>query len=139
MSEDVLLVEYLNAGSRRAFSAIYDKYVGMVRSYALKMLGDDSLADDVVQFVFLKLWEKRESIDSVKNLPAWLYVVAKNCVYKELSSRHFSEDRGVAAEAWDAGCEACCLIHSVPSHSHKRIYYPDPRPVRENGFIRRRP
>ena len=38
MKSDSLLIIELNSGSRKAFSAIYDKYAGMVYSYACSIL-----------------------------------------------------------------------------------------------------
>lgn len=84
MKSDSLLVIQLNAGSKKAFSALYDKYAGMVYSYAWSVLKDRILAEDITQFCFMQLWEHRETVSAYKNLPAWLYVMARNAVYKEI-------------------------------------------------------
>ena len=83
MKSDSLLIIQLNAGSKKAFSALYDKYAGMVYGYAWSILKDRILAEDITQFCFMQLWEHRESISAYKNLPAWLYVTARNAIYKE--------------------------------------------------------
>ena len=84
MKSDSLLIIELNSGSRKAFSAIYDKYAGMVYSYACSILKDRDLAEDISQFCFMQLWEHRETISAHRNLPAYLYVTARNAIYKEL-------------------------------------------------------
>ena len=81
---DYILIAKLNASSKQAFGEIYDKYVTMVYSFALSVIHDESIAEDITQLVFVRLWEHRESISSEKNLPAWLYVTARNAVFKEL-------------------------------------------------------
>ncbi len=58
-----------------------------VKNFLYYKLGDVALAEDLVQEVFLKAWEKRDSIrlDTVKSL---LYTIAAN-----LANNHFSSGR----------------------------------------------
>ena len=44
---------------------------------------DKILAEDITQFCFMQLWEHKETVSAYKNLPAWLYVTARNAIYKE--------------------------------------------------------
>lgn len=83
MSEDRMLIVQMNAGSKKAFASLYDKYVSMVYGYVYSLLRDSTLAEDITQFCFMKLWEHRSIIAQDRNLPAWLYVTARNAVYKE--------------------------------------------------------
>ncbi|HEX3009496.1 MAG TPA: RNA polymerase sigma-70 factor [Bacteroidales bacterium] len=62
-----------------AFRTIFDTYYESIRNFVYFKTGDMSLAEDVVQEVFLKLWDKRNEIqqETVKSL---LYVMAYNSV-----------------------------------------------------------
>lgn len=84
MKEDQILVEQLNASSMEAFSALYDKYAGMVFNFTLSILKDDGISEDITQSCFALMWSRRASISPDGNLPAWLYVVARNAVFKEV-------------------------------------------------------
>lgn len=84
MKEDQILVEQLNASSVEAFSALYDKYAGMVFNFTLAILKDDCISEDITQSCFALMWSRRASISPDGNLPAWLYVVARNAVFKEV-------------------------------------------------------
>jgi len=46
--------------------------------YALSIVLDTALAEDVLQDVFIKLWTKRDELDSVKNREAWCVRVVRN-------------------------------------------------------------
>ena len=81
---DYILIARLNASSKLAFGELFDKYVGMVHAFASSLIRDESTAEDITQLVFVKLWEHRKGIDPDGNLPAWLYVTARNAVFKEL-------------------------------------------------------
>ena len=84
MEQDYILIAKLNASSKQAFSVLYEKYVDMVFSFVVSLMNDSSVAEDITQFVFIQLWEHRKDISSQKNLPAWLYVTARNAAYKEI-------------------------------------------------------
>ena len=84
MKEDQILIEQLNASSMKAFSALYDKYAGMVFNFTLSILKDDCISEDITQSCFALMWSRRASISPDGNLPAWLYVVARNAVFKEV-------------------------------------------------------
>lgn len=84
MKEDQILIEQLNASSMEAFSALFDKYAGMVFNFTLSILKDDCISEDITQSCFALMWSRRASISPDGNLPAWLYVVARNAVFKEV-------------------------------------------------------
>ncbi len=71
------------------FRAIFDDYYESIRSFAYYKTGSVDLADDVVQEVFLKLWNIRSSVrnDTVKTL---LYTIATNLI-----KNHFKHQRVV--------------------------------------------
>lgn len=81
--EDALLLFQLNEGSSYAFDSLYEKYWSNVVDEAYKRLGDKDEAKDIAQEVFTALWiRSRET--PIENLPAWLYAVTRNQVYKLL-------------------------------------------------------
>lgn len=84
MKEDQILIEQLNASSVEAFSALYEKYAGMVFNFTRSILKDDAISEDITQSCFALMWSRRASISPDGNLPAWLYVVARNAVFKEV-------------------------------------------------------
>lgn len=84
MKEDQILIKQLNASSIEAFSALYDKYAGMVFNFTRSILKDDAICEDITQSCFGLMWSRRETISPDGNVAAWLYVVARNAVFKEV-------------------------------------------------------
>lgn len=80
---DRSMVFRLMEGDEHAFTALYDRYVSMVYNYVSSMLKDATLAKDITQFCFMQMWEHRRTLDPDRNVAAWLYVTARNMVYKE--------------------------------------------------------
>ena len=63
------------------FSNIYINHKKPVYHYALKMVQSSMTAEDIVQNVFLKLFEKMDSIKSFDSIRFWLLKSARNEVY----------------------------------------------------------
>lgn len=55
--------------------------------YALSIVSDDELAKDIVQEVFIKLWNQRERLAEIKNIEAWSMTLTRNQSLDKLRSR----------------------------------------------------
>ena len=76
---DVELLRNIVAGNRPAFSEFYDLYSGLLFSIALKILNDSREAEDVVQEVFLQIWNRADSFDPALGKPStWAATLARN-------------------------------------------------------------
>jgi RNA polymerase sigma-70 factor, ECF subfamily len=64
----------LAAGDERAFAAVYDQFAARMFRVALRNLGSREDAEDVVQEVFLATIRSRERLNTVRDLPAYLFV-----------------------------------------------------------------
>ena len=58
-----------------AFNTLYWRYHTAIYANALKLLKDPVIAEDIVQDVFITLWEKRHLIDPSQDIAGWLFVV----------------------------------------------------------------
>lgn len=76
--EKTLLLDAIAAGDEAAFSRIYDHYQPGVRTYVVRLVKIPELADDLVQDIFIKLWEKRKTLPEVKCFSAFLFTIARN-------------------------------------------------------------
>jgi RNA polymerase sigma-70 factor (ECF subfamily) len=62
-----------------ALSALYNRYGSTVFGVGLKLLGDRSAAEELVQEVFLKVWRSSRAFDSSRgSFSTWLYRVTRN-------------------------------------------------------------
>ena len=86
----------LRDGSKAAFDALYNQFVGKVHNFIQKISGDSALAEDITQEVFIKLWRRREELNSALNIESWLFVCAKNQFLNEI--RHRRHQDAFAAE-----------------------------------------
>ncbi|WP_236978399.1 RNA polymerase sigma factor [Membranihabitans maritimus] len=80
-----LLVKKLKSGNRKAFEEIYYNLHQAIYANILKLIKDKTTAQDLLQEVFVVLWEKRKSLDSNKPLSNWLFVVSFNLSINQLN------------------------------------------------------
>ncbi len=73
-------------GDKNAFKLLYDLYWQQVYAVALQWLKSTWKAQDVVQEVFYKIWQRREKITEVRDLKAYLVVMARNEIFSALKS-----------------------------------------------------
>lgn len=55
--------------------------------FAFKMLGDQDEAQDIVQEVFIKVWNKREEMDQLENMEAWCMRITRNLSLDKIKSK----------------------------------------------------
>jgi RNA polymerase sigma-70 factor (ECF subfamily) len=71
-------------GDDRAFAIIVRSYQTPVYNYVLRMVGDRSLAEDLTQEVFLRVYQGLPRFSSRSKFTTWLFQVTKNRVLDEL-------------------------------------------------------
>ena len=77
--------------TRKGYEQVVRRYRHRVYGYAYHMLGEAEEAADVTQEVFLRLWRRRETVESGRVLP-WLLSVTRNACIDSLRRRKRAQD-----------------------------------------------
>lgn len=72
------LLPLLTEGDRLAFKQLYTSYYRSIFGHALKFTKSADLAEDIVQDVFLKIWENRAMLSEVQHFKSYLFAICKN-------------------------------------------------------------
>src|SRR5690606_9828901 len=72
------ILPLLKAGDRKAFEAIYRLYSNNLYIIAYSYISDKYLAEDLVQEVFVRLWENRERLNISSNINGYLFMMIRN-------------------------------------------------------------
>jgi RNA polymerase sigma-70 factor (family 1) len=78
---DLTLLQQLQRGEVSAFSSLYHQHSKTLYRKIVWMVNDEEVAKELLQDLFLKLWESREKIDLTKPFRSFLYTIAVNLVY----------------------------------------------------------
>jgi len=80
-AEDLRLVETLREGAEGAYEELIQRFQQPVYALALRLLGDQGEACDVVQEVFLKVFRNIGSFRGQSSLKTWMYRITVNEAY----------------------------------------------------------
>jgi RNA polymerase sigma-70 factor (family 1) len=89
--DDQELIRLLGEGSKEAFHLLYVRYGSKIRKFARSYLKQEQDSEELVQDVFLKLWDKKEMLDSLGNLRAFIYKIAVNSIYDFIRRKNIEQ------------------------------------------------
>ncbi len=90
------LLENTGRGDRASFRQLYERYSGVLFSTAYKVLNDQAESEDVLQDVFVQIWDKARLYDRTRGKPlTWALTLTRNKSIDRLRSvqrRHRLKD-----------------------------------------------
>jgi RNA polymerase sigma-70 factor (family 1) len=78
------ILPQLASGGEKAFRKVYEKYNPMLRFFCLRYCNDKENANDVVQEVFVKLWEAHLTFKDETALRSYLFKTARSLCLNQL-------------------------------------------------------
>ena len=78
---DITVLHELQKGNVSAFNDLYHQYSRTLYRKILWMVNDEEIAKELLQDLFMKLWENREKVDTSKSFRSYLYTITVNLVY----------------------------------------------------------
>jgi RNA polymerase sigma-70 factor (family 1) len=85
------IIEQLRDGSKDAFRLMFDEVGPKIYAFALSYLKNEFEAEELLQEVFLKLWEVRSSLDSSRNLKSFLFKICINLIYDFIRRKNIEQ------------------------------------------------
>lgn len=82
--DEKALLQQISTGDAKAFSTIFHRYSPKVYNYALKIVKSESLAEEITQEIFVKIWNLEDQLTQIENLEAYLRVLTRNHTLKVL-------------------------------------------------------
>lgn len=86
-TKNIKLLERLKNGDMLAFDTIYKQYCTRLYGFVLKIIKQESDAEEIVQQVFVKIWESRLSINTNSSFDSYLFTIAYNNTVSLLRKR----------------------------------------------------
>lgn len=123
-----LLTRVARDRDRTAFAAVYDRLSPRVYGFLLKLLGNRTDADDVLQETFLQVWNQAERFDPTRaNVNGWMLMIARSRAADRLRKRSASKraaesvsepavssDPGEKLEAADTAGQVLAALSRIP-------------------------
>ena len=117
-------IQYNN--DQKAFQQIYYLLYNKLYHFSFSYTRSKQSAEEIVNDVFLSLWQKREELGSIRNIHVYLYVAVKNASLNFLRRNKITEpvsidDLSVAHLSFRMNPEIACLDKELSVKVHKAI------------------
>jgi RNA polymerase sigma-70 factor (ECF subfamily) len=110
--QDEALLGRLAAGDAAALSQLYDRHAGAVFSLVARIVGDRQVAEDLLQEVFVRVWQRAGTYQGARGKPlTWVLGIAHNIAIDEVRRRR---RRPVESDDRDEEGQNT-LLHSLPA------------------------
>lgn len=83
METDLKYVEGLRIGSYRDFTRLYELYAPRLYAFVFSLTHSETMAKEVVQETFIRVWMHRAQLDPDQSFKAYLFTIAKNRLLNE--------------------------------------------------------
>lgn len=81
------LVKRIAGGDRLAIKVLFSRHQVRVYRFALRLLRDEGMAEDVISDVFMDLWRQADRFEARASVSTWLLAIARNKAYSLLRKR----------------------------------------------------
>ena len=82
---DPKIIKRLSDGDQSAFRVVFEHYYPRVSEFIRRIVKSDSLAEDITQDIFVKIWERREIFGvEVQSFDKYIYVMSRNAALNAL-------------------------------------------------------
>ncbi|WP_291529827.1 RNA polymerase sigma-70 factor [Bacteroides sp. UBA939] len=89
--DDKELVALVKEGNNDAFSSLYRQYWGKVYNFSKLYIRSAQEVEEIVQEVFVKVWETRDRLDEAENFKGYLFIITRNLIFNNFR-KSFNED-----------------------------------------------
>ena len=87
LDAEIALLQRVAQGDRVSFETLYDRFSGVLFSTAYRVLNNQEAAEDVLQDVFIQIWEKAPLYDPARGKPmTWAVTLTRNKAIDRLRS-----------------------------------------------------
>lgn len=84
---DNQLVTRVRLNDKNAFKVLYDRYSKKIYFFSLKYIRNTVEAEELVQSVFINVWENRRSLDPDNSVKSYIYKSAINYIFNYLKKK----------------------------------------------------
>jgi RNA polymerase sigma-70 factor (family 1) len=111
--KDRELVSSLRQGDAEAFNKLFQKYSNRIYGFSLRYLKSEPDAEELVQNVFIKIWENRKTLKKDASFKSYLFTIAYNDILKFFRSKSYHQ----------AYVREAIAVANIEDNSAERIDY----------------
>lgn len=104
--KDTGILAAIAQDDERAFNSLFVEYHQQLGHFVFSVTRSKELSEEIIQDVFVKLWENRQQLPSVKNFPAYLFIITRNHTLNAIRKQVQAKEKQAAiAEHYELSTE----------------------------------
>lgn len=108
------LVAVAESRCKVSFAQVFSYFAPRLRSYALKQMGNEALAMELVQDTMSNVWQKAHLFNAEKGSPStWIFTIARNIRFDMLRKLQNRKEDICAEDLWPVLCEQTADANEV--------------------------
>ena len=140
----VQMVSYLSdvaqTRNKSSFAKIFNYFAPRLRSYALKQMGSDAQAMELVQDTMSNVWQKAHLFNAEKGSPStWIFTIARNIRFDMLRKLQNRKEDVCSDDLWPVLCEQTADLNEAPLDEQVTLeqigYLFEELPVKQKAVI----
>lgn len=80
------LLQRVAQGDQSAFTQLFHRYQRRIYDIAVRLTHSTTIAEEMVQDIFMTIWLRRSELEQIRDVEAYLFIVARNEAYRTLKS-----------------------------------------------------
>ncbi len=100
---DSQLILRIQAGNTEAFETLFTRYRQVITTHIARIVRDGTVAQDLVQEVFLRVWTRADQWDGRGKVKSWVYRIATNLTLNHLRSEKRRPQQSFETLTYDPG------------------------------------
>jgi len=100
---EIKILQQLKLGNRQSYSRLFETYYPVLCAFAFKYLSDLDTSKEIVQDLFVSIYERRSSLVINTSLKSYLFQSVKNRAYNYLSKKRTEEKHHKLISLQDSG------------------------------------
>ncbi|TDF38642.1 sigma-70 family RNA polymerase sigma factor [Alteromonadaceae bacterium M269] len=108
------LVDVAQTRSKASFAKVFNYFAPRLRSYALKQMGSDAQAMELVQDTMSNVWQKAHLFNADKgSASTWIFTIARNIRFDMLRKQKNRKEDICADDLWPVLCEQTAAPNEI--------------------------
>lgn len=84
LNDEIILISSIKEGDRKAFDLLFKNYAQNIYRFSYSYLKSKEDAEEIVQEVFIKLWDKRSTLRIDLQISSFLFTIAYNSILNQI-------------------------------------------------------
>ena len=132
-----ITMENLTIENKDAFALLYQKHIDELIEYSLRLTADKELIKDVIQDTFVQLWQRREKLENIISVKAYLITCIRREIIKRIKNSRLTNNDFNSQEFVSVECTEDLVMksHDEKLRSEKIIEAVKRLPIRQQEVI----